>query len=85
MNRNMLRNLGAFKTSILVATLAVLSSVLLYIGTGIFLIKLSLTGIILSALFPAIVAPFLSYFLLKILIKLDLAELALAEINDEFS
>ena len=83
MIRTLLRNLGAFKTSLLITIAAVLSSVLLYLVAGIFFIKFSPAGIIMSTLLPAMVAPFLSYFLLKLLIKLDSAELALAKINDE--
>ena len=79
MIREQLRKLGAVKTSLFITAIAVLFSALFYGAAGFAMKGISAVGIVMSTSIPAVVTPLLSYFLLKIMIKLDETELALAE------
>ena len=83
MIRKLLRILGAVKTSLMITAVSILSSALLYIIISIFLARITVTGVLMSIILPAIVAPFVSYFFVRLLLQLDLAERAMARINDE--
>jgi diguanylate cyclase (GGDEF)-like protein/PAS domain S-box-containing protein len=83
MIRKLLRILGAVKTSLMITAVSILSSALLYIIINIFLGRITVIGILMSVILPAIVAPFVSYFLVRLLLQLDLTERALVRINDE--
>lgn len=83
MLRRLLRNLGAIRTTLLITACSSLSSLLLYLLLSYLLGRVLVSGIVMSTLIPILVAPFLSYFLLKILIRLDGAEQALTEVNSQ--
>ena len=83
MVRELLRRLGAAKTSLIITVVSILCSVFLYMIIYNVVGGVTAVGIFVSIIIPAIVTPLLSYFLLRLLIKLDLAEEALAEVNNE--
>jgi diguanylate cyclase (GGDEF)-like protein len=83
MIRKLLRKLGTVKTTLMLTVAAVLCSVVLYIIIAVLLGRIIATGIVISAIIPATVAPILSYFFLRVLLKLDLTEQALVKINIE--
>ena len=68
MIRERLKKLGAVKTSLFITAIAVLFSVLFYSAAAFAVKEISAIGFVMSASIPAVVAPFLSYFLLKIMI-----------------
>jgi diguanylate cyclase (GGDEF)-like protein len=83
MIRKLLRKLGTVKTTLMLTATAVLCSVVLYIIIAVFLGRIIATGIVISAIIPVTVAPILSYFFLRVLLKLDLTEQALVKVNIE--
>jgi len=83
MIRKLLRYLGPIKSSFLITTVSILASVLIYIAIGMLTGQFLTSGLIISILIPALVVPFMSYYLLRILIKLDQTERNLAKLNDE--
>ena len=83
MLRQLMGRLGIVKSVLALTTASALLSVCLYVAISAVLGKVVLTGIIISAVAPAVIAPIVSYYPMEILVKLDLAEKALAEVNDE--
>jgi PAS domain S-box-containing protein len=83
MIRKLLRILGAVKTSLTITAVSILSSALLYIIISIFLARITVIGVLMSMILPAIVAPFVSYFFVRLLLQLDLAERELVKANAE--
>jgi diguanylate cyclase (GGDEF)-like protein len=83
MIRKLLRKLGTVKTTLMLTAAVVLCSVVLYVIIAVFLERVAITGIVISAIIPATVAPILSYFFLRVLLKLDLTEQALVKVNSE--
>ena len=83
MIRKLLRKLGTVKTTLMLTVAAVLCSVVLYIIIAVFLERIAAMGIVISAIIPATVAPILSYFFLRVILKLDLTEQALVKVNIE--
>ena len=83
MVRELLRELGMVKTLLVITLLTVLSSVLIYTTAAILFGGMATIGMVLSAAVPAILAPSISYFLLRVLVRLDLAEQALIRVNTE--
>jgi two-component sensor histidine kinase len=80
---NLLRRIGIINLSIIITIISILSSVFLYIIIGILLGRILVIGIGISAIIPAIVAPFFSYLFLHFSLKLDRAEQALKKVNRE--
>jgi PAS domain S-box-containing protein len=83
MVRELLRELGMVKALLIITLITVLSSVLIYTTAAILFGGMAPIGMVLSAAVPAILAPSISYFLLRVLVRLDLAEQALIKINAE--
>ena len=84
MIRNLLRTFGVIKTMLVITAVSVLSSVLLYMVLIIVLGKLSVIGFVMSSIIPAIVSPLASYFILRVLHQLDIAEESLRESDERF-
>jgi len=78
-----INRLGVTKTILLITVSAVLSSVLLYLLSSVFLGKSDLRGIISSAIIPMVVAPILSLFFLKVTARLYLSEKALQQSEEK--
>ena len=79
MLRKLLGQIGLIKSAVLITAMAVVSSVLLYIIIGIFLSRIDMTGMLVSAIIPFLITPLLSLFFLRLLLQIDLAEKALRE------
>jgi len=84
MIRKLLRKLGVLKTSLTITAVAILSSVLLYLILSLIFGRFLFIGVAISAIIPCILTPLLSYFFLKVLHQLDLAEEAIRESEDRF-
>lgn len=83
MIRNLLRKLGIVKFTLIIVGSTTLSSVLLYLITGILIDRIRFIGIVLSTILPAIVTPFFAYFIVRLLLKLDVAERELIKAKTE--
>lgn len=83
MIRRLLRDIGIIKTTFIIGFLTALSSFCMYLVVGALFGGLAPIGIVLSMLVPGILAPLIAYFLLRVTIKLDLAEQALLRANTE--
>lgn len=74
MIRTLLRNYGIPKTLYLLIAGTLFSSVAMYVLIGYFIGNITVLGIILSLIIPAGTAPWILYYLLRVLLKLDLTE-----------
>ena len=74
MIRKLLKKLGAVKAAIVVTGVSILFSALIYMVLSSILEQISVMGILISIVIPAIIAPTLSYSFLRVLIELDVAE-----------
>ena len=83
MLRQLVGRLGVVKSVLALAAASILLSLCLYVAISTLLGDLSITGIIISAVAPAVVAPIVAYYPMGVLIKLDLAEKTLAKVNEE--
>jgi PAS domain S-box-containing protein len=80
----MLRKLGILKTLILLAALATISSVLMYVIIGFFIGSIASIGMVMAAVIPATTAPAMLYYLLSLVYKLDLTEEALRKSEKKY-
>jgi len=73
--------LGHIKTVILISLISIIGSVLVYIPIG-YLIegKVHFTGIVISILAPMIIAPSVSWYMVKLLIKIHHLEIEMREL-----
>jgi PAS domain S-box-containing protein len=84
MNRKLIRKLGITKIALLIAGVSVFFSVLFYLIISVIMGEPCFKGIIRAIVIPAIIAPILSYWVLRVLMKLDIAEEALQESEDRY-
>ena len=78
-----LRELGVAKTLLIITGSSVLLSIVIYTTVSAFWDIFTFTGVLISVVAPAVVAPVVSYFFVQVLFKLDSAERALTEITSE--
>jgi two-component sensor histidine kinase len=83
MIRRLLRDIGIIKTSFIIGLFTALSSFCMYFVAGALFGGLAPIGIVLSIFVPGILAPSIAYFLLRVSIRLELAEQALLKANTE--
>jgi PAS domain S-box-containing protein len=81
--RHLVRKLGGLKTSLIITTLAILASILLTVAITFILGQGLGHGLVIAIIAPAIVAPVLSYFFLRLLVRLDLSEEMLKKAQEE--
>ncbi len=79
-----INRLGVAKTILLITVSAVLSSVLLYLLSSVFMGKYELYGVITSAIIPLVIAPILTLFFLKVTTQLYLSEKALQQSEEKY-
>ena len=83
MIRAIFRKLGAGKTTILITTVAILSSEALYLFLSYTFDRFMVSGLIISTIIPSLVAPSISFFILRNVIQLDRAEEELRRAHNE--
>ena len=76
MIRKLLRKLGAARSALIVTAFTISFSVSLYTIIGVVLNQFAVIGIVMAVTVPAIVAPLVSYYLLQVSFKLEMAEQA---------
>jgi PAS domain S-box-containing protein len=84
MIRNCLRKLGTIKAILLVTAFVILASLLLYVIIAAALGDIKLQGIIFSIMIPAIVAPVLTYYFLRLAIRLDRSEAEITHSEEKY-
>ena len=85
MIRKLVSKFGVKKTLLLITVFTVLSSNIMYIVISFVLgNEIKEIGVYMASIIPAIVAPLVSYFFVKILHQLDFTEVALRESEEKF-
>ena len=81
---NWMQKLGAVKTALVITMIAILGSLVLELGMSLALGKLHVETIIKCILFPAVIAPVVSYAVVRVVIKLTDSETALSESKEKY-
>jgi two-component sensor histidine kinase len=82
MIRGLLKELGPTRATVFMTLLSIISSLTAYLFIGLFAQPFAYTGVALSIVVPAVVAPMILYAVLKLAHQLDQAEEALQAAND---
>jgi len=81
--RKLVSRLGIVKSVLVLTITSVLLSACLYTAFSILFDSFDTTGIVMSIVAPAIVAPLVSYSPMRVLVRLEIAERELAEANSQ--
>jgi PAS domain S-box-containing protein len=81
---NWMQKLGALKTALVITVISILGSLTLEIGMSLILGHLHAISIIKCIVFPAIIAPIVSYAVIRVAVRLAESESALRESEEKY-